>query len=120
MPAPDWSARPPALVVQARHLQKTWRTFMRKRKTTAALAGLFAETCVPGVTAAGDRADRYRGSGSAPEEEMQEVHVPGGVVMIGGMAGGQSPRHAAFESFAERLQSASTLRAAQVGRCPGL
>jgi hypothetical protein len=36
--------------------------------------------------------------------------------MMGGMSGGQSRSHMAFEEFAAKLQAPATLRAAQVGQ----
>uniref|UniRef100_A0A383WBG9 Uncharacterized protein n=1 Tax=Tetradesmus obliquus TaxID=3088 RepID=A0A383WBG9_TETOB len=102
-----------------RRLQRTWRCFATTHKTTAQLARTFVAQGVTYISldAADDSSTNSNSSSAAAlsqEQQQQTAAAPAPVlVMIGGLSGGSSARHARFEDFADKLQAPATLRAAQ-------
>lgn len=101
-----------------RRLQRTWRRFATTHKTTAQLARTFVAQGVTYISLDADDSSTNSNSSSAAalsQEQQQTAAAPApGPVMIGGLSGGSSVRHARFEDFADKLQAPATLRAAQV------
>ncbi len=136
----------------SRRLQRVWRDFCSKHKSTHSLVrafvavGLMGERphCLAGAAsserlrgclAAWLHAPRAGGASTArqtvcPSPPAGEQPAPTlapaphaaaaaaspALVMMGGMSGGQSRSHMAFEEFAGKLQAPATLRATQVRR----
>ncbi|WIA29010.1 hypothetical protein OEZ86_011527 [Tetradesmus obliquus] len=100
-----------------RRLQRTWRRFATTHKTTAQLARTFVAQGVTYISLDADDSSTNSNSSSAAalsQEQQQTAAAPApGPVMIGGLSGGSSVRHARFEDFADKLQAPATLRAAQ-------
>lgn len=119
----------------SRRLQRSWRRFASQHKSTAQLAKAFADQGIalldsheehPAAAAAKAPEVPHSAVGGAASEaasaEGRRVSSGGGapasgVVMVGGiMAGGAASerKHACFEEFAKKLQSATTIKTAQV------
>jgi hypothetical protein len=93
----------------SRRLQRLWREFAAQSKTTRALAAAFAEAgLVPGLAPTSGAA----APAPAPAPAVAPAPAAAAPVFVGGVGSGQLPQHEAFDSFAEKLQSPRTLRAA--------
>ncbi|KAK9851688.1 hypothetical protein WJX84_009082 [Apatococcus fuscideae] len=111
--------------VSSRKVQRYWRTFAQKRRTTRALAIQFVGTGVTSLQLpASDEDDSEEAlggteqatprpqPGNAAPPAMAVMGVRTGLVDASGEVQSEAPKDA-FETFAEAMQAPATLRAAQ-------